>query len=266
MARARRNVSEPEPPQQLANRALVIGNIPAREDQLPQVNAAPAHHGVALDIRTGFDQRRQLGFLLRRQPPHRPRRLAVEYPDAKPAELESHAALLERGMAGLPAIRAALLARAESLGAVSRDPDLHLLIDGTVVRGRAVTNHVHRFTVPVGARDVVIASRSAVPTESVSASSDRRRLGVPLEIIVLQGAGLRIEIDQNCPSLTDGFHQAETTHRWTNGQGRVPAALLAPFAEDLTIELRIGTIVLHYPASVPADTAVAHEWAKSQLA
>jgi len=78
MARARRDVSETEPPQQLANRALVISNIPAREDQLPQVNTAPAHHAVALNVGTGFDQRRQRGFLLCAQPPRRPRRLAVD--------------------------------------------------------------------------------------------------------------------------------------------------------------------------------------------
>ena len=78
MARARRDVAEPEPPQQLADRALVISDVPAGQDEPLQIDTAPAHHTVAFELRAGFDQRRQLGFLLRAQPPRRSRRLAVD--------------------------------------------------------------------------------------------------------------------------------------------------------------------------------------------
>src|SRR4051794_34482178 len=84
MARARRDVPEPEPPQQLANRALVIGDVPAREDQLLQIDAAPAHPPVAREIGPGFDQPRQRALLRRPPaappPPRRPRRLALDQP------------------------------------------------------------------------------------------------------------------------------------------------------------------------------------------
>src|SRR5215208_3178153 len=55
MARARRDVPEPEPPQQLADRALVIGDVPAGQDQVLQVDTAPAHHPVALEVGPGLD-------------------------------------------------------------------------------------------------------------------------------------------------------------------------------------------------------------------
>jgi hypothetical protein len=62
----------------------MISEVPAGQDQLLQINTAPAHHAVALDVGTGFDQRRQLGFLLADQSPRRPRRLALDHPPAAP--------------------------------------------------------------------------------------------------------------------------------------------------------------------------------------
>ena len=78
MAGARRDVPEPETSQQLADRALVISDMPAGQDQLPQVNAPPAHNPITLEIGAGFDQCHQLSLLLRSQSPRRPRWLAVD--------------------------------------------------------------------------------------------------------------------------------------------------------------------------------------------
>src|SRR3954447_8189243 len=61
MARARRDMSKPEPSPQLADRALVMSDVPAGQDLLPQIDTAPAYHAVALELGAGFDQRRQLG-------------------------------------------------------------------------------------------------------------------------------------------------------------------------------------------------------------
>ena len=44
-----------------------------------QVNTAPAHHTVAFELGTPFNQRCQLGFLLRGQPSCCPRRFAVDH-------------------------------------------------------------------------------------------------------------------------------------------------------------------------------------------
>ena len=53
---ARRDVPEPEPSQQFADGALVIGDIPAGQDQLPQIDTAPAHHMIARELGAGFDR------------------------------------------------------------------------------------------------------------------------------------------------------------------------------------------------------------------
>jgi Hint domain-containing protein len=79
---------------------------------------------------------------------------AALYPDAAPADWQAYGALLDQGRAGLPAIRARLLGRAEILGRVSRDPDLHLIVDGRVVRAQSIEGLIHCFSVPAGARGV----------------------------------------------------------------------------------------------------------------
>jgi hypothetical protein len=179
---------------------------------------------------------------------------AALYPDAAPGEWEPYAALLDRGAAGLPAIRAALLARGESLGRVSCEPDLHLIVNDEVVPADSVAEGTHRFVVPAGARSIAIASRSVVPEEMEADSLDPRRLGVPLERVVLCGAGLRIEIGNDCAALRDGFHADEGSHRWTDGRGSLPPGLLDGF-DAYSIEVRIGATELHYPVTTAAGAA-----------
>src|SRR5207244_1326647 len=142
---------------------------------------------------------------------------AALYPADPPPDWEFYEALLEHGMAGLPRIRAALLSRAERIGLASREPDLHLLVDGRVVRGQSMDDNIHRFTAAAGAHDARTATRSVVPAETEACSSDCRRLGVPVRRIVLRRGGRRIEIGPDCPALRDGFQADEGSHRWTDG-------------------------------------------------
>jgi hypothetical protein len=186
---------------------------------------------------------------------HNNAEFAVLYPDAEPADWDAYAALLDQGAAGLPAIRAALLARAEGLGRLSCDPDLHLIVDGAVVRAQSISEQAHRFELPAGAGSVAIASRSVVPSETAADSLDPRRLGVPLEWAVLSRGGLRIEVGPECPALVNGFHQDEGSHRWTDGRGSLPPELIACFSGEFIIDVQVGQIELHYPADAPAGTA-----------
>jgi hypothetical protein len=101
------------------------------------------------------------------------------------------------------------------------------------------------FSIPPGASRVTIASRSVVPLDLGGA--DPRRLGVPLHRIILKGAFPTVEIGPHHPGLTDGFHQDEGMHRWTNGRGVLPAEILARSAGEFTVEVHIGTIELDYP-------------------
>jgi hypothetical protein len=175
-------------------------------------------------------------------------------PRPAPVDWAAYSALLEEGAARLPRVRAALLKRAAELGQVSGDPDLHLVVDGDVVPAHSVIDRVHHFAVPAAARDVRIASRSVVPRETEAASLDPRRLGVPLERILLTAPGVQIEVGPDCPALCDGFHEGEGSHRWTNGMGVLPRKFFACLIGEIAIEVQIGTVDLHYPlaaASAP---------------
>jgi hypothetical protein len=133
--------------------------------------------------------------------------------------------------------------------AATRDPDLHLIVDGVPTRPQSTGGGVYMFKVRSGAGRVTIASRSVVPREIVGdALPDPQRLGVPaLRIVLKGGVGPPIEIDPAHPGLTDGFHQDEGTHRWTNGRAVLPPQVLAGVAGDITVEVHIGTIDLEYP-------------------
>jgi Hint domain len=125
-------------------------------------------------------------------------------------------------------VRRMLLARAFVLGhALTREPDLHLLVDGTRISASGVAGQLHRFPIPAGAVDVRIVCRAGVPAETEAASDDHRRLGVMLSRIVLRAGGLTIEIPASDPGLCTGFHPPERSAggswRWTDGHARLPS-------------------------------------------
>ena len=67
MARAGADVREAEPLEKLADRALVIGDAEALEDDALQVDPTPAHHAVHGPVRARFDELRDLSSLLLRE-------------------------------------------------------------------------------------------------------------------------------------------------------------------------------------------------------
>jgi Hint domain len=159
---------------------------------------------------------------------------------------------LEWGADELIEIRAALLWRAESLGCdLDADPELNLVADGEIIRPSVVADDHYRFAVPAGCASVWLASRHTVPAESVAASQDHRRLGVPVERILLSDGDLAIEVGHGHAQLRDGFHDNEATHRWTDGMARIPADLLRLFAGDITLEVRLTANDLRYPMEQP---------------
>jgi hypothetical protein len=90
-----------------------------------------------------------------------------------------------------------------------------------------------------------------VPAETVADSRDIRPLGVPVERVVLSDANLSIEAWHGHEALCDGFHDDETTHRWTDGRARLPEAWLRPFSGDVTVELHLFPSELRYPIAAP---------------
>ena len=80
-----------------------------------------------------------------------------------------------------------------------------------------------------------------MPAEIDAGSLDIRRLGVAVERLVLHDANLWVEVAHDDAGLTDGFHQDEHSHRWTNGLAGVPEALVRPFSGAFALEVHLAT-------------------------
>jgi len=140
--------------------------------------------------------------------------------------------------------------------ASTRDPDLHLVVDGVPRRAQSVAGGVYTFRIAPGARRITIASRSVVPREVLGdALPDLRCLGVPVHRITLKGDGAPVEIGHDHPGLTNGFHQDEGTHRWTDGRGVIPPDVVPCSVGELTLEVHVGTIELDYPVQIEDHTS-----------
>jgi hypothetical protein len=130
------------------------------------------------------------------------------------------------------------------------DPALHLLADGVAVPAIAGEGGAVRFTLPAGAREIRIRSRSAVPAES-GLSTDIRRLGVHVSRIAVAAADRSIEIAGCHAGLADGWHMPEGTARWTDGNALLPGSLFAGIAGPFEISLQVARTGLRYPIERP---------------
>jgi hypothetical protein len=152
-------------------------------------------------------------------------------------------------------IRARLLERAKALGhALDLDPDVHLIIDGEIVRPCSVAGRVYSFDIPGGSAVALLGSRCTVPAEVVATSTDNRRLGIPVERIALHDAGLSIEARHPHAALCDGFHEDEESHRWTNGLACLPEAWLRSFPGSFTLDVHLVPSELRYRLAARAPT------------
>jgi len=169
-------------------------------------------------------------------------------------------------MAELAPIRAGLFERAAALGHLTTaDPDLHLVVDGTVVAVQSVANGCHTFRLDVVPDEVWVASRCGVPAEMGLRSRDRRTLGVCLKQLVLHDDHQRLEISHSHPALCEGFHGSEEgVRRWTTGMGRVPEHFLRTFAGGLTIEVHCVPPLQRYPLN-PQIVATPEQFAHSAV-
>ena len=124
---------------------------------------------------------------------------------AQPTQLPC--APLHTGGCLVDAIWRRLLDRAGARPGVpmTNDPDLHLVVDGHRIDGRARGDGVHAFRLPELSAAVRIVSRAVVPQE-LGLARDPRSLGVALRRIVFrQGSRLR-QIEADDGSLQEGFH------------------------------------------------------------
>jgi hypothetical protein len=170
---------------------------------------------------------------------------AAEYPHLYPGDdRPSFAYCAPRpkwGSEELTAIRAALLGRAEAHGyGLHEDPDVHLLVDGEIVRPQHAVGSLYRFEVLRGAGTIYLVSRSAVPAHVSARSRDPRRLGIAIRNLVLSAPDVAITVSHSHAALSEGFWKAEAAHRWTDGCARIPDDLLRHFGGGFTLEVQLA--------------------------
>jgi subtilisin family serine protease len=142
-------------------------------------------------------------------------------------------------------VKRRLLARAAALGhATTREPALHLLVDGRV-RQPEIIGRVYRFHLPAIDCRIRLVSRTAIPAFVRADSVDHRQLGVAVSCIRLDGHVIPLTDAR----LRSGWHEVESTDagtawRWTDGA----AALDLSGARTLEVTL---LPLLRYWAAAP---------------
>ncbi len=157
-------------------------------------------------------------------------------------------------MAGpaLARARARLIARLLPLGwRITADPGLHVTCDGRPLAAVTAGTLLH-LALPAGARRLVVRSRTTSPADLDPGSDDRRRLGVALRGLRLDGAALATDDAR----LAAGWHPAEPQWRWSDGAGTIDVRGAASVALHLASWLR-------YVVD-PADAPIAASPARAQ--
>jgi hypothetical protein len=123
------------------------------------------------------------------------------------------------------AVRSRILRRAGI--ATTDNPELSISVGDTTLSAGLIVPGLVEVALPADSGDLVIATRQFMPAEATADPRDRRLLGISVSALELDRGGDWQPVKLDDPALTQGWHSAETTHRWTNGHGVVPAHVLA---------------------------------------
>lgn len=115
-----------------------------------------------------------------------------------------------------------ILARGHS---VTTDPQLHLLADGVAIWPWTIDASGCSFLVSERCTTLKLASNVWVPENLLADSCDKRRLGVQVRQVIVDGA--QVELDDLANDGRMGWHalerDTETTFRWTDGCADLPS-------------------------------------------
>jgi hypothetical protein len=123
------------------------------------------------------------------------------------------------------AVRGGILHRAGI--ATTDNPELSMSIGDTKLLAGLIVPGLVEVALPADRGDLVIATRRFMPAEATADPRDRRLLGISVSALELDRGGGWHPVRLDDPALAEGWHSAETTHRWTNGHGVIPAQILA---------------------------------------
>ncbi len=139
---------------------------------------------------------------------------------------------------------------------LTREPDLHLLVDGKRIDPLDRSDARYVFQLGGRPRTVRICSRAAAP-QALGVSRDPRVLGVAIRRFVLAQARRQRAIDAAESSLTDGYHAFESADgiRWTTGDAALPMALFAGVHGPCMLTLQLGGTTQYPHGAVAAVRA-----------
>jgi hypothetical protein len=141
------------------------------------------------------------------------------HPDFAPRHWSDTCVPLRKEGEEVQRTKAKLLARVEALGyAINHEHDLHILADGRRIEPLTLGDTRFAFVLPAGCQDLQLVSRSFVPAHMIAGGVDRRRLGVCVKRLQIDGEDLPLDHE----SLQEGWSGLERTpnhpdHRWTTG-------------------------------------------------
>lgn len=130
---------------------------------------------------------------------------------------------------------------------MTKDADVHLLVNGERVDAMESSGLVLSFRLPGRPSSVYLASREVVPAE-LGLARDPRSLGVALRsMAVRQGTQCEV-VRADDTRLTDGFHAYEEADdmRWTDGRAALPAEVFARFVGEVEVVLALA-MTTQYP-------------------
>ncbi len=160
--------------------------------------------------------------------------------------------------APLAATKRDLLSRLQQDGyTITTASELRLVAAGREMRPAAISGRLHRFILPDRTEHLRIVSRSGVPAESDADSEDRRRLGVAIECVLLDGRVIALD----GLALADGFHGVERdgpiAWRWTNGNAGLAMPAARPDRSPRILEILIRATTRSWLAPAASFTRAA---------
>jgi hypothetical protein len=148
------------------------------------------------------------------------------HPDFRPKHWAETCLPLAFEGPAVTAAKARLLARLAEAGRVTtREPDAHVVADGTRIEPYRSGESRLAFVAPTGAREIELRSRTFVPAHALADSFDARSLGLCVAALHIDGAPVDLAAGAGG---TAGWHAAEFDggrflRRWTTGATPLPA-------------------------------------------
>jgi hypothetical protein len=148
-------------------------------------------------------------------------------------QAQGYADLVLEGLR-LTALRAALHEEARRHAGLSTDPAFGVITQAGQVLLPAKSGQTLHYRLPAGTESVRLVSRAATPASVKPDSDDRRRIGIAVSHVEIDGCAV------SSHGFGAGWHEAEARHRATNGD----ATLYVSFAR--TLSLRLADIGMRY--------------------